>query len=153
MTISFYFFHLSKLSTVTSENAYIVFDIKSDGNLANADDGILVLNSASYNYWLNNGSFKNANNNYGGIHLITGSCDITDASNYAVSQIFDSSNRHILDTDIATLAQNVATWLTSENRSYESVSDALTNGTATDKAALITYFNNFNDSAWTTGVG
>ena len=150
MTISFYFFHLSKLSTVTSENAYIVFDIKSDGNLVNADDGILVLNSASYNYWLNNGSFKNANNNYGGIHLISGDSNITNTSNYAVSQIFDSSNRHVTDTEIASLAASVAGWL---NGKYASVSAALTNGTEAEKTELIAYFNTFNNEAWTSGAG
>ena len=142
--------HLSKLSTTTSENAYIVFDIKADGNLVDANDGILVLNSNSYNYWLNNGSFKNANNNYGGIHLVSGGSDITDDSNYAVSQIFDSSDRHVTDTQIADLAANVAGWLDGK---YASVSAALTNGTDADKTALITYFNTFNNTVWTSGVG
>ncbi len=144
--------HIDKRPSMSgTENAYIAFDIKSDGNLVDAEDGILVLNSSSYNYWLNNGSFNNANNNYGGIHLISEDTDITDASNYAVSQILDSSTRHILGTDIATLASDVATWLTGTG--YTSVSDALVNGTETDKSTLVSYFDNFNNSAWTTGMG
>ena len=109
----------------SNNNNVIIFNVDCSGN---TDNNIFLTNSTyAANY------FDNDSTNDVGVLVV----------NNSIESYVETANKNtgktLTSADINTLIQNVAGWLTDEGRSYESVSDVFTNGTASDKTALITY--------------
>lgn len=101
---------------------------KASQGVATVGDIILTADASKENYdlWQADGAFK-------GISI----------KNNAIETINSSDNYSLTNTDIAALAQTVASWL-SNNTSFASVNDLFENGTSEQITALIAQFDTAN---------
>ena len=117
------------ISNITSEatkanhdNLNIIFNVSQDYKI---EDGInfgdiVIVEDSQLGNWV-------AGSNYTGINI----------KDNAVELIYSNDNYYISSTQIAELAQDVATWLTSDDRDYQDVTAALKD--ADDKALLLEF--------------
>ena len=89
-----------------------------------------IVDATNLSAWVNGNDFK-------GITI----------KNNVVETINSADGYSITSTQIAQLAETVATWLTSDGRDYASVNAVLSSGNETDINALTTYFA--QDNNWT----